>query len=82
MQIKVGDFLVRKEGNETEIAVVKEYFEKHDFYELCIIGVNRLFSSSIPDTVYQTTANFSEWELEKGWKKFNSEAWYALGQIS
>jgi hypothetical protein len=71
MKFKVSDFLICDDRKNPIIGVVKNADNVHGFYELCIIGVNRLFSSS-PDTVYQTTANFSEWELEEeGWEKFD-----------
>ena len=73
MKLKVGDFLVRTEKNETGVAVVKEYFEKHDFYELQVITSRG----------QSHTFNIDSWELEShGWKKFNADAWYTLGQIS
>jgi hypothetical protein len=65
MELKVGDFLIRKEGDATAIAVVKECFEKHDFYEF----------QSITSRGGTHAFDIEDWEVEScGWVKFDPSA--------
>lgn len=69
MKLKVGDFLIKRKGDDTEIAVVNQYYQKKDYYELYIIGCDRVVAAY----PYRSESYLNDWELERdGWTKLDS----------